>query len=370
MRAVRYIAVLALVFPALVFAQTIAPPPQPLHLVGDHWTPYDPPVEFPEGSTVHTVVKGDTLWDLSASYLGDPYLWPQIWERNSYILDSHWIYPGDPIVIDVAVQELPVEDFEEPVDGIDDIDSFTEEWDDRPEDLEDIPMGKPFPLGSSADVYCFVKLVADEGVFPFSVLSAEKIETQDQFSEGDVIYLNGGAEEGVQAGDRFAVLSEYRPLKHPISNAKLGLLFRQIGQLKVLCAQPHTAIAEVTFACDPINIGDVLQPFAATPVPLVLPPEKADRCDTPNGKPTGYITYSKDDVLEIGGGQLVLLDLGIAEGVYPGQFATIFRDNPVEGMPGLIMGEVGFLTVSDGYSTAKVTEGWAPLRVGDHIELK
>ena len=89
---------------AMVAAQAVSPPPKPLYLRGDHWTPYDPPTEFPEGSTVHIVQKGDTLWDLAQQYLGDPYLWPQIWERNPYILDSHWIYPGDPIVIDVAVQ--------------------------------------------------------------------------------------------------------------------------------------------------------------------------------------------------------------------------------------------------------------------------
>ncbi len=63
---------------------------------------------------VHTIVKGDTLWDLAAHYLGDPFLWPQIWERNPYIKDSHWIYPGDPMVIDLAVQEAPVAEAEMP----------------------------------------------------------------------------------------------------------------------------------------------------------------------------------------------------------------------------------------------------------------
>ena len=72
-------------------------PPETLRLVGDHWTPYDPPSpeSFPEGSTVHIIVPGDTLWALADHYLNDPYLWPQIWDVNQYITDSHWIYPGD-----------------------------------------------------------------------------------------------------------------------------------------------------------------------------------------------------------------------------------------------------------------------------------
>jgi len=92
---------------ATVAAQSVAPPPKPLYLRGDHWTPYAPPTEFPPGTQVYTIVRGDTLWDLAQKNLGDPYLWPQIWERNPYILDSHWIYPGDPLVIDVAVQPPP-----------------------------------------------------------------------------------------------------------------------------------------------------------------------------------------------------------------------------------------------------------------------
>ena len=77
-------------------------PPQDLHLVGDHWTAWNPPAPPPE-EKIHVIVRGDTLWDLAAQYYGNAYLWPQLWEKNQYVLDAHWIYPGDPLVLGLDV---------------------------------------------------------------------------------------------------------------------------------------------------------------------------------------------------------------------------------------------------------------------------
>src|SRR5512135_991026 len=70
----------------------------------------------PSEGIVHTVVAGDTLWDLSAKYLGSPWKWTEIWERNRFITNPHYIYPGIQIVIvppgprEIALGQEPAPD--------------------------------------------------------------------------------------------------------------------------------------------------------------------------------------------------------------------------------------------------------------------
>lgn len=53
--------------------------------------------QAPEGREVHVVQEGDTLWDISEHYFGNPWQWPQLWSFNPEVTNPHWIYPLDQI---------------------------------------------------------------------------------------------------------------------------------------------------------------------------------------------------------------------------------------------------------------------------------
>ncbi len=55
---------------------------------------------------VYTVLRGDTLWDISGQFLERPWLWPELWQINPHIENPHVIYPGDQVSL-VYVEGQP-----------------------------------------------------------------------------------------------------------------------------------------------------------------------------------------------------------------------------------------------------------------------
>ena len=54
----------------------------------------------------HTVVYGDSLWDISNKYYDDPYVWPNILKKNqNKIYDADLILPGQSLIIHTNIPD-------------------------------------------------------------------------------------------------------------------------------------------------------------------------------------------------------------------------------------------------------------------------
>jgi hypothetical protein len=98
----------ASVMTLLLAAPLAAQVPQPL---GRPLEPTEPRLEqrAPEPEQEHVVRRGDTLWDLAARYLSNPFQWPRIHQANQHLIaNPHWIYPDQVFVIPGIRQRVEV----------------------------------------------------------------------------------------------------------------------------------------------------------------------------------------------------------------------------------------------------------------------
>ncbi len=324
-------------------------PPKNLKLVGDHWTPYDPPdpESFPPDATLHIIVPGDTLWDLADLVFGNPYLWPQIWNENRYILDSHWIYPGDPLLLPArptVVGEV-VPQGQEGAPTVPEA-AGPEETEQPPaaEEEEPAPMAaarppapptpgsahaprsipKIEPLADEFDVRCS-GFIAPREERPDYFISNQMEEAKIGLTEGDIIYLNRGSSNGhVDPGTEYSAVEREGEVRHPFTHKFLGYYYRRLGTVKVLAAQETTAIATISMACDEIRTGHALVPLRVTPMPAKTAPPFDPLIVVSPDKTTGYVVHVKDNQERAGAGQLVDIDLGFDDGLKPGDFLTAY----------------------------------------------
>lgn len=387
---------LAAVLLCTATAVRAADPPRDLHLVGDHWTAWNPPTDFPAGATVYTIVPGDTLWDLAAQYYGDPYLWPQLWEQNRYILDAHWIYPGDPLLIDVEVTSA--DEYTESVADVAVPGAGPPAADDpyRGVLTADAAAGAPLPLGAEADVYCSGFISTPEEDLPYALIGSEhgalrpylgvsaggdeswvfrsSVETtRYDLATGDVVYIDGGRVAGLQAGEILSVVQPEEMVRHPLQRRQLvGRYYDSLARLRVLSVQEDTAIGEILEACSPVNVGARMRAFTPEPIPLArptrmrplnLPVAEEELVDAPS------IVYSEDRQVSLGQGSLVYIDRGEADDVLPGDVFTIYRRND-PGLPPIVMGELAVLSVEDRTALARILESRYTIYVGDRLDLK
>ena len=333
---------------------------------------------------LHTVARGDTLWDVSAAYLGTPWVWPSVWTDNRGIANPHRIHPGDRIWI-TADEMRVVSDAE--------ADAFLENLVDAPaapepdmgaeemtEELEPVaeemapeePVLASIPEATQTGRQITVSLRAAMGF-----VSAEQLEGASSIvdspieriylSEGDPVYLGFG-EGDTQVGDRFTIFEVVEEVRDLGSNRILGHHVDVLGWLEVRELTGDTSIGEIRVSYAEIRRG--AQIMSRPPVP-----RHVTTMQTPDAQegnivflPSSKTVTADGDYVYLNRGELDGLEVGSELDVYErgGVYTDVPRDVDVQ-TPDHKVGTLVVVTVEPDTAVAFVLNSARELEVGDTV---
>jgi hypothetical protein len=331
-----------------------------------HWSRNHCPDTVPDGALYYVVVKGDTLWDIARRFLGNPYLWPQIWDRNRCITDAHWIYPGDVLIIPDVNVVAP---------GAGGTGVGTEE---TPESAGARPLGPGGPTGPAlipsieeTALQCAPYVVDGREDESLKLVGSEDGATKVAFGDRDVLYLNKGTNAGVKAGDVYTLHHATYTVKHPETARSIGLKIETTGWVRVILVQENAATVVVEQACMDIHLGDYLKTFERVQVPLVTEHPRPTRLTPPSGKVVGTVVDMQDDATIAGDRQLLTLNLGTANGITPGSLFVLYKVMyPSVPTPRIVLGEAVAVAVRERTATVRIMNSNDAVMPGDKAELQ
>jgi len=255
---------------------------------------------------------------------------------------------------------------------------------------------------NEVDLYCS-GLITDKPVpNNLYVISGEDSRVRTTFQEGEAIYINSGAEQGVKVGDQFEVV---RPINSMMAknvwfkyeatlSRAMGTRYADIGRLLVMHVDAKTSTAEMTVSCDPMQRGDIVRPFTARPAPQ-FHTVKLDPYAAPSGKKTAMVVTAKDYAVLAAPGRIVYVNLGNEQGIRVGDYFRVFRyegtrietvaqvpntsykaygfgSTPVayewNNLPRQVLGEGIVLRTGPNSSTVMLTTVREEIFIGDYVE--
>ena len=251
----------------------------------------------------YVVKKGDTLWDISAMFLRDPWYWPEIWYANPQVSNPHLIYPGDVLTL-VYIDGRPRLVLERG--GREKLEPRV-----RAEALEEailtIPYDRIAAFLSQAAV--IERDAADRA--PYILTSRRGHIVHAAQSE---VYVRGG---DFAVDQDHSVLRIGDRLRDPDSGEVLGYQGQYVGQGRIVrVGDPATMYLTATER-EALN-GDKLFPVE-TDFPLRFVPR------APEQAVEGSIIHVFDGVSMVSSYQIVTLNRGSSHGLAPGHVLAVWQ---------------------------------------------
>jgi len=258
---------------------------------------------------------------------------------------------------------------------------------------------------AESDLYCSGIVTSEPVSAGTYVISGEESYFNIVYSQGQFVFINKGASQGVKVGDEFEVI---RPNPRDLlerewfkSQSKLlkamGTTYEDEARVRVVNVQPNIAVAEVVFSCGYVQRGDIAQPFAPRPAPPLKSEEGFDIFAPASGKPKGTIVTTRYYGELAGDRRIIYVNLGSAQGVKVGDYFRAFRyqgesnetsfqvshmayqvyglgstPRPYSGqaLPRDVLGEGVVLRVSKNAATVLITLSKKQIYPGDYVEVE
>lgn len=317
------------------------------------------------GGEGHRVVRGDTLWELSDRYLGNPYHWPRVWSFNPEIENPHWIFPGDLVRLGPGSGEAPAappaveeEIFEDSV----------------PLEVPEVAVVGTIGYQEKGRTFRTDGIIT-KGALEASGRISNSFEEKELLATGDRVYLEWPQKREVREGQSYVVFRTEGRIYHPVTEAFMGHFTRILGTVRVLDASPYRdhVVAQVEKSFQEIERGDRIGPSLLDFDRPVDP--------RPNRRNlVGRVAATLEQgIREVGQDQLVFVDRGKAHGVETGNRFHVVRagdglelseEELVSNLPHETVAELLVLEVHEATSAALVVKARREFEVGDRVVMR
>lgn len=329
----------------------------------------------PQGGAVHTVVKGDTLWDLSEKYLGSPWYWPKVWSYNPQIENPHWIYPGNLIRFNSTGPEGKTEELPTRITVVQ---PETEEDDRQYLDDELVSVSEGKTIGMAAIAHEGSRIRQESFISPEEFKTAGTLERA--FSEKrmlsiyDKVYLRFDDPLAIRLGEAYTIFRVSDEILHPVNGTSYGYQVNVVGTVRVTALHSDLITGIIESSSDEILRGDLVAPLGDFDKKLVHRPNEREL--------RGIILASQNAIPPfVGEHHVVFIDKGARDGVREGNhFEVMRRGDPTRQIdqaqdeqaiyPEESVGRILVFDVKENSSAGIIVRSLQELNVGEEVLMR
>ena len=196
---------------------------------------------------------------------------------------------------------------------------------------------------------------------PLRITGGQEAVTRRNYAPGDLVTLSAGAVNGIRVGQEFFVRRTLSGRRYEPTVAQ-PVVKQTAGWIRVWAVDDTMSLATITHACDSIEVGDYLEPFAL-PDSVVANPNK------PKAQRDNYarVMSAADLRSTFGRGDFFIIKRGAQEGIKPGAQFVVYRDKKESSNFLYELGEAVAVSVADHVSTLQVTMSRDAFFEGDYV---